>query len=219
MQVLKTKYKCHSLKDLFILHLMFTGIIECTGKIEAVATTGSNRSFWVSSLISHELKIDQSVSHNGVCLTVETLANGSHRITAIEETLRKTTLETWLPGDEINLERCMMMNGRIDGHLVQGHVDATALCTEKKELDGSWEFQFEFDSSFAHLVIEKGSVAVNGTSLTAFNIGKNNFTVAIIPYTFNHTNFKHLQAGMRVNIEFDMVGKYLSRMMQTRFNG
>ncbi len=198
---------------------MFTGIIECSGKIEAVETTGSNKSFWINSAISHELKIDQSVSHNGACLTVEEIQDDKYKVTAIEETLKKTNLAGWKIGDEINIERCMLMNGRIDGHLVQGHVDTTAICVDKKELNGSWEFQFQFDENFATFIIEKGSIALNGTSLTAFNVGKNTFTVAIIPYTFEHTNFKTLQPQMSVNIEFDMIGKYINRISQTRANG
>jgi riboflavin synthase len=190
---------------------MFTGIIESLGKITAVETHGTNKSYWLVSNISHELKIDQSLSHNGVCLTVEAIGEDNYKVTAIEETLKKTNLATWNIDDEINLERCMQMNGRIDGHLVQGHVDATAICIGKKTLDGSWEFTFEFDKKFASLLIEKGSVCINGTSLTAFNVGENTFTVAIIPYTFEHTNFKHLSPQMLVNIEFDMIGKYLRR--------
>ena len=193
---------------------MFTGIIECTGTIEKVESTGSNKTFWIKSPISHELKVDQSLSHNGVCLTVEEIFSSSHRVTAIEETLRKTNLYTLQPGSEINLERCMLMNGRLDGHIVQGHVDCTATCSQKKQLDGSWEFSFEFDKQFAHLVIEKGSISINGTSLTCFNVSENSFTVAIIPYTFDHTNIKHVIVGSIVNIEFDIIGKYILRKME-----
>lgn len=190
---------------------MFTGIIECKGTIEKVAYNGSNKTFWINSPISNELTIDQSVAHNGVCLTVEAISNHSHRVTAIEETLRKTNLGLLEPGTEINLERCLLMNGRLDGHLVQGHVDTTATCIEVKKLDGSWEFIFQFAKEFAHLVIEKGSISVNGTSLTCFNVTTNTFTVAIIPYTFEHTNIKHTIAGTVVNIEFDIIGKYIFR--------
>ena len=190
---------------------MFTGIIECTGIIEKIESNGSNKTFWIKSPISSELKIDQSLAHNGVCLTVEAISNGIHQVTAIEETLRKTNLGMLQSGTEINLERCMIMNGRLDGHLVQGHVDATATCINKKQLDGSWEFSFEFDNQFAHLVIEKGSISVNGTSLTCFNVSNNSFTVAIIPYTFEHTNIKHTEPGTIVNIEFDIIGKYIFR--------
>lgn len=193
---------------------MFTGIIECTGKLVSVSKTGTNLSFWISSPISDQLKIDQSVSHNGVCLTVEELKPGMHRITAIEETLSKTNLSTWKEGNLINLERCMVMNGRLDGHIVQGHVDSTAICIDRKDLDGSWEFRFEFPSSFASLVIEKGSISVNGTSLTCFAIGKNSFSIAVIPYTFEHTNISEVNKGSIVNIEFDILGKYIQRRME-----
>ncbi|WP_026770531.1 riboflavin synthase [Asinibacterium sp. OR53] len=192
---------------------MFTGIIESTGKIVSIEKKGSNASFWASSPLSGELKIDQSVSHDGVCLTVDELKDGMHRVTAIEETLKKTNLGSWAAGSEINLERCMVMNGRLDGHIVQGHADCTAICQERKELDGSWEFIFQFPAEFAHLVIEKGSIAVNGTSLTCFNVNRDHFTVAIIPYTFEHTSIKHVQAGTAVNLEFDILGKYVQRWM------
>jgi len=190
---------------------MFTGIIEAVGKITAIESTGTNRSFWVESPISAELKVDQSLAHEGVCLTVEAIENGKHKVTAIDETLKKTNLTNWTEGKLVNLERCMLMNGRLDGHIVQGHVDATAVCVKRNELEGSWEFVFEFDSRFAHLVIEKGSISVNGTSLTCFNVGKNNFTVAIIPYTFEHTSISEVQINDIVNIEFDIIGKYISR--------
>ena len=195
---------------------MFTGIIECTGKIEAIITTGTNQTFWVSSPLSHQFIIDQSVSHNGVCLTVEEVMNNQHRVTAIEETLLKTTLENWEIGAEINIEQCMPMNGRLDGHIVQGHVDTTAICTELQTLQGSWQYLFMFNEDFAHLVIEKGSISVNGTSLTCFNVTHNTFTVAIIPYTYKHTSIKQLQVGNEVNIEFDIIGKYVSRMAQLK---
>jgi riboflavin synthase len=195
------------------LAAMFTGIIECTGKITAVSTNGTNISFWIASPVSSELKADQSVSHNGVCLTVEEIQNNSHRVTAIEETIAKTELSNWIEGTIVNIERCMVMNGRLDGHIVQGHVDCTAVCIERKELAGSWEYSFRFPASFAQLVIEKGSIAVNGTSLTCFNIGKDQFTIAVIPYTFEHTNIKQVRAGTIVNIEFDIIGKYIQRRM------
>jgi riboflavin synthase len=193
---------------------MFTGIIEAVGKVTAVESGGSNKSFWVESPISQELKIDQSLSHEGVCLTVEAVENGKHRVTAIDETLKKTNLENWKEGKLVNLERCMVMNGRLDGHIVQGHVDATAVCTARKEVTGSWEFSFTFDNHFGHLIIEKGSVSLNGTSLTVFNVGKNSFTVVIIPYTFEHTSISEVQPGDKVNIEFDMIGKYISRLSE-----
>jgi riboflavin synthase len=192
---------------------MFTGIIETIGLVEEITTTGTNKTFWISSPISHELKVDQSVSHNGVCLTVEALQNGRHQVTAIAETLQKSDLGLWQKGDLVNLERCMMMNGRLDGHIVQGHVDTTATCIERKELDGSWEFRFRFPQQFASLVIEKGSISLNGISLTIFNVSENEFSIAVIPYTFEHTNIKNLQPNAGVNLEFDMMGKYVNRIL------
>ncbi len=191
---------------------MFTGIIESTGTIKEIITSGSNKSFWVVSPLAGELKIDQSLSHNGVCLTVEEINNGMHRVTAIEETLQKTNLGNWKNGDIVNLERCMQMNGRLDGHIVQGHVDCTAVCTEVIAKDGSWEYNFNFPEEFAVFIIEKGSVTVNGISLTCFNVTNNGFTVAIIPYTFEHTNMSSLKKGDMVNIEWDVVGKYVNRI-------
>jgi len=193
---------------------MFTGIIECTGKLASVSQKGTNLRFGVESPLSHELKVDQSVSHNGVCLTVEAVDGNKHMVTAIEETLKKTNLGSWKEGMEINLERCMLMNGRLDGHIVQGHVDTTAVCLERKELEGSGEYRFQFPAEFAHLVIEKGSIAVNGTSLTCFNVGKDQFTIAVIPYTFEHTNIHQVVAGSVVNIEFDILGKYVQRQFE-----
>ena len=193
---------------------MFTGIIESLGTLRTSEARGTNKTFWIESPLSQELKIDQSLSHNGVCLTVEEVKEGLHRVTAIEETLQKTNIDTWKAGDLVNLERCLLMNGRLDGHIVQGHVDATATCLERKELDGSWQFRLEFPKKFAHLVIEKGSISLNGISLTIFNVKKTRFDVAIIPYTFEHTNIQSIIPGSRVNLEFDMVGKYIAR-----FNG
>lgn len=193
---------------------MFTGIIEQKGVISDVKISGSNRSFYVESPISHELKVDQSVSHDGVCLTVEKVANHTHIVTAIEETFKKTNLSTWKIGTVINLERCLQFNGRIDGHIVQGHVDATANCINVTDKDGSWEYSFQFDKKFASLIIEKGSITINGTSLTCFNVKENEFTVAIIPYTYNHTNISFIQVDAIVNIEFDMIGKYVNRIQQ-----
>jgi riboflavin synthase len=191
---------------------MFTGIIESLGKIDSIETHGTNKTFWVASPISGELKVDQSISHNGVCLTVEDRKDGLHRVTAIQETLEKTSLRHWQPGDLVNLERCLLMNGRLDGHIVQGHVDATATCISRKELDGSWEFRFEFPKKFSHLVIEKGSISLNGISLTIFNVKKSRFDIAVIPYTFEHTNVQSIKTGDKVNLEFDIIGKYVSRM-------
>jgi riboflavin synthase len=193
---------------------MFTGIIECTGKLVSVSENGTNRSFWVESAISDQLKPDQSVSHDGICLTVEDVENGRHQVTAIAETLAKTNLGGWTEGSLVNLERCMLMNGRLDGHIVQGHVDTTAICQDRQELEGSWTYTFRFPASFGALVIEKGSVAVNGTSLTCFNVTKDSFTVAVIPYTFDHTSISQVQKGSVVNIEFDILGKYIQRRIQ-----
>ena len=195
---------------------MFTGIIEKPGIIIEVITIGTNTSFWIESELAAELKIDQSLSHNGVCLTVEEIKDGQHRVTAIEETILKTNAGNWAAGNMLNLERCMQLNGRLDGHIVQGHVDCTATCDEVIEKAGSWEYSFTFPEKFAAFIIEKGSVTVNGISLTCFNVTDNRFTVAIIPYTFEHTNMSRLQKGDAVNIEWDVVGKYVQRMMKIK---
>ena len=193
---------------------MFTGIIEATGRIISIESNGSNKSFWIESSVSNELKIDQSVSHDGVCLTVEAVKENQHLVTAIEETLIKTNLGNKKLGDEINLERCMQMNGRLDGHIVQGHVDATATCINVETKDGSWEYVFQVPEEFSHLIIEKGSVCINGISLTSFNIQLNKFKVAVIPFTYQHTNINYVKNGSVVNIEFDMIGKYLARFRE-----
>lgn len=193
---------------------MFTGIIECLGKIIDIQHSGSNKTFWIESAISNQLKVDESVTHDGVCLTIEEINDGAYRITAIEETLNKTNLDTWEKGNNINLERSLQMNGRLDGHIVQGHVDTTAICTHKKILEGSTEFTFTFKKKFAKLIIEKGSICINGVSLTAFNVGKKKFTVAIIPYTMEHTNLSFVEEGSQVNIEFDILGKYVLRALK-----
>ena len=193
---------------------MFTGIIETTGRVKEIEKNGSNISFWIESSLAQELKVDQSISHNGVCLTVETINNQMHKVTAIAETLEKTTLGNLQIDSLVNLERCMLMNGRLDGHIVQGHVDCTATCYQLIEKDGSWEYTFIIDEKFAGLIIEKGSIALNGISLTIFNVTKNSFTVAIIPYTFEHTNMQQLLKNSKVNIEFDMIGKYVNRLMK-----
>jgi riboflavin synthase len=190
---------------------MFTGIIETLGIVKDIIHTGSNIAYLISSSIGQELKIDQSLAHDGVCLTVESIENDIHQVTAIAETISKTNLTSWKIGSTINLERCMLMNGRLDGHIVQGHVDCTAVCTERQDKNGSWEFQFEFPTEFAHLVIEKGSISVNGTSLTCFEITNKTFKVAIIPYTFEHTSIQFVNVGSIVNIEFDILGKYVQR--------
>ncbi|MBS1638544.1 MAG: riboflavin synthase [Bacteroidetes bacterium] len=191
---------------------MFTGIIETLAVIKKIETNGSNKTFWIDSSIVNELKVDQSLAHNGVCLTVEKIDNNLHCVTAIEETLLKTNLGSLKENDWVNIERCMQMNGRLDGHIVQGHVDTTAKCIYKKQIEGSWEYVFEFDKKFASLVIEKGSITVNGISLTCFNVSNNSFAVAIIPYTFEHTNIKTIEPESTVNIEFDMIGKYINRI-------
>ena len=200
-------------KKMIYLAYMFTGIIETTGIVKGVISNGSNKAFWVESEHSAQFKVDQSVSHSGVCLTIEEIKLNSHRITAIEETLKKTNLANWQAGTLINLECCLELNDRIYGHLVQGHVDTIGTCVNRKEKDGSWEYEFEFPKKFAALIIEKGSVCVNGISLTAFNVNKKKFTVAVIPYTFDHTNIQQVVEGTVVNLEFDMIGKYISRYL------
>jgi riboflavin synthase len=191
---------------------MFTGIIETTGIIQSIERSGTNVSFWVASSLANALKVDQSLSHNGVCLTVEAIETDLHKVTAIEETLQKTNLGSLQTGNVVNLERCMQLNGRLDGHIVQGHVDSTAVCSEAITKDGSWEYRFEIDAAFASLIIEKGSITINGTSLTIFDLTENSFKVAIIPYTYHHTNISSVQVGSVVNIEFDMIGKYVNRL-------
>ena len=188
---------------------MFTGIIEALGRVEKISQQGTNKTFTISSPISHELKIDQSIAHNGVCLTVESLDDKSHTLTAILETLEKSNLDEIQVGDFVNLERCMKMNGRLDGHIVQGHVDDTATCIEVKEYDGSWSYKFSFDSKHQGLLINKGSITVNGTSLTVVECDASTFSVAIIPYTQENTVFKYLNEGDTVNLEFDILGKYI----------
>ena len=196
------------------IYSMFTGIIEQTGLIEDIKSAGTNKTYTVKSALAQELKVDQSVSHSGVCLTVETIGDSIYTVTAIEETLQKTNLSQWQQGTVVNLERCLRFDGRLDGHIVQGHVDTTALCIAREEKSGSWEFSFKIDRKFAALIIEKGSVSMNGISLTIFNIKEDEFTVAVIPYTYEHTNIHQLQVNDRVNIEFDMIGKYVNRMQQ-----
>jgi riboflavin synthase len=193
---------------------MFTGIIETLGKITDLQQDQGNLHITVESAIAAELKIDQSVAHNGVCLTVIALGDGKHTVTAIAETLNKTSLGHLKKGDLVNLERCMQMNARLDGHIVQGHVDQTAVCTDFKELEGSWEYTFEYDPSNGNVTVEKGSVCVNGISLTVVNSKANSFSVAIIPYTFEHTNLKNVREGNVVNLEFDIIGKYVARLLQ-----
>lgn len=190
---------------------MFTGIIESLGTVEEVTSSGTNKTFWISSPISSSFQVDQSVSHNGICLTVEEIAGDRHRVTAIDETLSVTEAGNWKKDTLLNLEQCLRFNGRIDGHIVQGHVDSTGTCISKTEKDGSWEFIIGFPAGFATLMIEKGSICLNGISLTAFNVTLETFTVAIIPYTYEHTNIKMIEPGSVVNLEFDVIGKYINR--------
>jgi riboflavin synthase len=194
---------------------MFTGIVEALGTIVAVDTQGTNRHFTVASPFAAELQIDQSVAHDGVCLTVVALdvTAGTHVVTAIDETLQKTNLGQWQPGRRVNLERCLAATGRFDGHIVQGHVDLTATCVSVTDQQGSWLYRFEYEPGPGRLTVEKGSICVNGTSLTCFESRDNGFTVAIIPYTYEHTSFHQLQAGHTVNLEFDIVGKYVARLL------
>jgi riboflavin synthase len=194
---------------------MFTGIIETQGTVKKIDVRGSNKHFCVESSLGNELKVDQSVSHNGVCLTVTSVDGKRHWVTAIDETLKKSTLGLLREGDMVNLERCMVANGRFDGHIVQGHVDQQATCTRIEDKNGSWLFDFEYDAAPENVTVEKGSVCVNGVSLTCFNSLKNSFRVAIIPYTYQHTNFSTLRVGQTVNLEFDIIGKYVKRLLQT----
>ena len=191
---------------------MFTGIIETLGTVKSVTNAGSNLELWIEAPFTSELKVDQSVAHNGICLTVvEITDNKKYRVTAVKETIEKTTIINWKAEDKINLERALKIGDRLDGHFVQGHVDTTACCTAVKQLTGSWLYEFEFSKEFAPLVIEKGSVCINGVSLTAFEVKRKKFSVTIIPYTFEHTNFKYLRENEEVNLEFDVLGKYFLR--------
>jgi len=193
---------------------MFTGIIECTGNVIECRKDKKNLHITVKSPVSSELKPDQSVNHNGVCLTVVSIHNSSHTVTAVDETLQRSNLADLKTGDEVNLERAMPLNGRFDGHLVQGHVDETAECISIEDKNGSWLYTFGFKSSQQNLLVEKGSVCVNGVSLTAFDVQQGRFSVAIIPYTFEHTNFNHLKSKDKVNLEFDVIGKYVAKWME-----
>ena len=193
---------------------MFTGIIETMGTITRIEREGGNVHYSLSSNITHELKIDQSLAHNGVCLTVVAIDGDQYTVTAIQETLDKTALKQWAVGDKINLERAMRLGDRLDGHLVQGHVDEVATCISVEDQDGSWLYRFTYSEDSKNITIEKGSICVNGTSLTVVGSEPNSFGVAIIPYTYEHTVFHQLQKGDLVNIEFDMLGKYISKMRQ-----
>jgi len=195
---------------------MFTGIIESLGLVKEVEEAGTNRIFRIESPLATQLKPDQSVAHNGVCLTVEEVSGGLHRVSAVRETLEKTTLGAWQPGKTINLERSMALGARLDGHWVQGHVDAVGTCIARDDQNGSWKYRFSYPRSFAPLLIEKGSIALEGISLTVFEISEQEFSVAIIPFTFSHTSLKEVLPGMQVNLEFDVLGKYVQRLMQVR---
>lgn len=198
---------------------MFSGIVEATALVTTVREDGGNRHFTLRCPFTHELKIDQSISHNGVCLTVVSIDGDTYTVTAIHETLVKSNLGTLKPGDEVNLERSMRPDALLDGHIVQGHVDQTARCTALEEADGSWYYTFAYDPQGDNVTVEKGSVSVNGVSLTVVNSREGSFQVAIIPYTYENTNFKHIVPGSTVNIEFDIIGKYIARLMKNYVDG
>lgn len=193
---------------------MFTGIIETLGLIKSIEKQADNITFGVQSDLATQLKIDQSVAHNGICLTVTNILENTYWVTAIKETVDKTNIGTWQLDDTVNLERAMKLGDRLDGHIVQGHVDQTAVCTHVEDENGSWRYTFEYDAALHNITIEKGSITVNGVSLTVVNSEKNTFSVAIIPYTFEYTNFKFLKIGSVVNLEFDVIGKYVARLQQ-----
>ena len=194
---------------------MFTGIIENLSEIKEIVPQGDNLSISFSSNLTKELKIDQSIAHNGICLTVVEIDNDIYNVTAIKETIIKSSIKHWKKGDLVNIERALRLGDRLDGHMVQGHVDQTAVCKNISEENGSWYFDFEYIGS-ENLTIEKGSITINGVSLTVVNSGQNTFSVAIIPYTYNHTNFKNIKLGDLVNIEFDMIGKYISKIIRNQ---
>ena len=196
---------------------MFTGIVEVQGKVSEIVKKERNFNFCISSTLSSGLKVDQSIAHNGVCLTVTAVEGDKHWVTVIDESMQKTNLETLNIGDSVNLERCMIANGRFDGHVVQGHVDKTARILSIEDAQGSWLFTFIFDDP-NNLMVEKGSVTINGISLTCFNVSENQFQVAIIPYTYEHTNLGVLKGGDRVNIEFDIIGKYVEKVLSKRIS-
>ena len=196
---------------------MFTGIIESVGRVQSIEKKGTNLTYTINSTLAPELKIDQSLSHNGVCLTVVDILGDTYKVTAVQETLSKTNLGKLAIGDLLNLERCMQLNGRFDGHIVQGHVDQTGICRTITEQDGSWLFDFEYEPASGNFTVEKGSICVNGVSLTAYNTKPDGFRVAIIPYTFHHTNFRHMKEGDLVNLEFDIIGKYLMKIIPEKY--
>jgi riboflavin synthase len=194
---------------------MFTGIVEAMGSVQRIDKEGTNKHFWIDCPFTSELKIDQSIAHNGVCLTVvDIVGDRVYQVTAIDETLKKSNLGKLEQGDAVNLERSMLMGARLDGHMVQGHVDQTATCTEVTEEDGSWIFTFSYDDKGGNITVEKGSISVNGTSLTVVNSKPGQFSVAIIPYTYENTNFKDIKPGTVVNLEFDVIGKYVERILE-----
>lgn len=195
---------------------MFTGIIETLGTVQEIKKDKDNIHLTIDSSITDELQIDQSVAHNGICLTVVAINDSSYTVTAIGETIKKTNISYWKTGDQINLERAMKLGDRLDGHIVQGHVDQIGTCIAADEANGSWHYTFEYDESLHNITIEKGSITVNGVSLTVVNSKKNEFSVAIIPYTFEHTNFKNFEVGTKVNLEFDVIGKYVSRLYNNK---
>ena len=191
---------------------MFIGIIETLGTIQEIKKENTNIHIKINSSITNELKIDQSVAHNGICLTVVAIEDSFYTVTAIDETIKKTNLAHWKVGDKVNLERAMKLGDRLDGHIVQGHVDQTGTCIAAEQTNGSWLYTFEYDEKLNNITIEKGSITVNGVSLTVVNSKKNQFSVAIIPYTYENTNFKNFKIGTKVNLEFDVIGKYISRL-------
>ena len=195
---------------------MFTGIIETLGVIQEIKKEKDNIHITIDSSITGELKIDQSIAHNGICLTVVALKDSFYTVTAIDETIKKTNLASWKTGDSVNLERAMRLGDRLDGHIVQGHVDQTGICIVAKETNGSWLYTFEYDETINNITIEKGSITVNGVSLTVVNSQKNQFSVAIIPYTYEHTNFNSFEVGTKINLEFDVIGKYVSRLQANK---
>jgi riboflavin synthase len=193
---------------------MFTGIIEAMGQVKKVTEQGTNKSFWIETALATQFKVDQSIAHSGVCLTVEEIKGDQYKVTAVKETLDKTALSHWQPGTAVNLERSLLPTSRLDGHFVQGHVDTTGRCERIENKEGSYEITFSFPHAFAELLIEKGSICVNGISLTAFQVTNNTFTVAVIPYTWEHTNLQFLKEKEAVNLEFDLLGKYILRKLK-----
>jgi riboflavin synthase len=193
---------------------MFSGIVETLGEVILLKKEQSNLHITINSPFTHELKIDQSIAHNGACLTVVAIKEDNYTVTAIDETIKKTNIGLLESGDKINLERCMKLGDRLDGHIVQGHVDQTAICKSVEESNGSWIYTFEYDASLNNITVEKGSVCVNGVSLTVVNSRDNSFSVCIIPYTFEHTNFRYIHKGTVVNLEFDILGKYISKLIK-----